>query len=123
VQDVLEQTAQPVRTGPRLTAWVLRVVTAAALGVDAFVHNDLFSEYDLNQGSGPLSQGDLFRVEAVVSVLVALALLVSGRWFVWVAAWLVAASAVGAMLFFRYAASNIVRRRISLVGRRTARGG
>jgi hypothetical protein len=100
--DVIEQTSRPTRARRRVATWVLRVVTAGALGVDAFVHNDLFREYDLNQGTGPLSQGDLFRVEAVVSVLAALAILVSGRWFVWAVAWLVAASAVGAMLFYRY---------------------
>jgi hypothetical protein len=100
--DVIEQTSAPTRRRPWIVSWFLRVVTAAALGVDAFVHNDLFREYDLNKGTGPLSQGDLFRIEAVVSALVAVALLISGRWFIWVLAWLVAASAVGAMLFFRY---------------------
>jgi hypothetical protein len=102
VYDVFEQTSAPARARSRIVTWVLRVVTAAALGVDAFVHNDLFREYDLNQGTATLSQGDLFRIEAVVSALVALALLVSSRWFVWVAAWAVAASAVGAMLLYRY---------------------
>ena len=100
--DVIEQTSAPSAMGSRIVTWVLRVITAAALAVDAFVHNDLFREYDLNQGSGPLSQDDLFRMEAVVSALVGLALLVRGRWFVWDLAWLVAASAVGAMLFYRY---------------------
>jgi len=100
--DVIEQTSAPSAMGSRIVTWVLRVVTAAALTVDAFVHNDLFGEYDLNQGSGPFSQGDLFRIEAVVSGLVALTLLLSGRWFVWALAWLVAASAVGAMLLYRY---------------------
>lgn len=100
--DVIEQTSAPARMRSRIVTWVLRVVTAAALVVDAFVHNDLVGRYDANQGTGPLSQGDLFRIEAVVSGLVALALLVSGRWFVWVVAWLVAASAIGAMLYYRY---------------------
>jgi hypothetical protein len=102
VHDVIEQTSAPTKGRPRVAAWILRVVTAAALGVDAFVHNDLVGRYHLNQGSGPLSQGDLFRIEAIVSGLVALALLVSGRWFVWVVAWLVAVSAVGAVLLYRY---------------------
>jgi len=70
--------------------------------VDPGVHGDLASRYDANVGSGPLSQGDLFRIEAVVSGLVAIALLISGRFVVWVVAWLVAASAVGAILAFRY---------------------
>lgn len=88
--------------GWRIAYWSLRVVTAAALVVDAFVHQDLAGRYRLNQGSGPLSQGDLFRIEAVLSVLLALALLISGRWFVWALAWLVAASAVGAAVLYRY---------------------
>jgi hypothetical protein len=100
--DVIEQTSARPRGSSRIAMWVLRVVTAAALAVDAFVHNDLFGEYDLNQGTGPLSQGDLFRIEAVVSALASLAILISGRWFVWAAAGLVAASAVGAMLLYRY---------------------
>lgn len=88
--------------GWRIAYRSLRVVTAAALVVDAFVHQDLAGRYRLNQGSGPLSQGDLFRIEAVLSVLLALALLISGRWFVWALAWLVAASAVGAVVLYRY---------------------
>ncbi|HEY3528980.1 MAG TPA: hypothetical protein VGK78_07500 [Nocardioides sp.] len=100
--DVIEQRAAPPRARWQIAGWVLRLVTAAALAVDAFVHNDLVGRYDPNQGTGPLSQGDLFRIEAVVSAVVALALLVSGRWFVWVVAWLVAASAVGALLLYRY---------------------
>ncbi|HEY2878485.1 hypothetical protein [Nocardioides sp.] len=100
--DVIEHAPPPTRTRPRLAAWTLRIVTAAALSVDAFVHNDLASRYDANQGTGPVSQGDLFRIEAVASVVVALALLISGRWFVWVVALLVAASAVGAVLLYRY---------------------
>ena len=38
----------------------------------------------------------------MVSGLAAVALLVSGRWLVWLAVWLVAASAVGAVLLYRY---------------------
>jgi hypothetical protein len=100
--DVDEHAPSRTRGRPGLLAWTLRVVTAAALAVDAFVHADLAGRYDPNQGPAPLSQGDLFRIEAVVSALVALALLLTGRLLVWVAAWLVAASAVGAMLLYRY---------------------
>lgn len=100
--DVIEQT--PTRTSRRSRAlgWSLRVITAAALAVDAYVHVDLAGRYDANQGTGPLSQGDLFRIEAVVSGLAAVALLISGRWLVWLVAWLVAASAVGAVVLYRY---------------------
>jgi hypothetical protein len=102
VYEVIEQSSASTKGRSRIAAWFLRVVTAAALGVDAFVHNDLVGRNHPNRGTGPLSQGDLFRVEAVVSGLVALALLISGRWFVWVVAWLVAASAVGAVVLYRY---------------------
>ena len=100
--DVLEQTSTRKPGRSRVFGWSLRVITATALAVDAYVHVDLASRYDANQGTGPLSQGDLFRIEAVVSGLVALALIISGRWLVWVVAWLVAASAVGAVLLYRY---------------------
>lgn len=100
--DVIEQAPARTRRRPGIVAWTLRVVTAAALGVDAFVHADLIGRYDPNQGTAPLSQGDLFRIEAWVSAVVALALLLTGRTLAWVAAWLVAASAVGAMLLYRY---------------------
>src|SRR5689334_7045806 len=102
MSDVIEQTPSPTKARPRYTAWTLRVLTAAGLAVDAFIHNDLVGRYAPNQGTGPLSQGDLFRIEAVVSGLVALALLVSGGLLVWAAAWLVATSAVGAILLYRY---------------------
>jgi hypothetical protein len=102
VYDVIEQTSTRSSRRPRVVGWSLRVVTAAALAVDAWVHWDLIARYDANIGPSSLSQGDLFRIEAVVSALVAALVLVSGRWFVWVAAWLVAASAVGAVLLYRY---------------------
>jgi hypothetical protein len=90
------------RVHSRVVSWTLRVITAAALAVDAFVHADLAGRYDANLGSNAVSQGDLFRLEATASGLVALLLLLSGRTIVWIAAWLVAVSAVGAMLYYRY---------------------
>jgi hypothetical protein len=86
----------------RLVSWTLRAVTIVALAVDAYVHVDLVDRYAPNQGASDLSQGDLFRAEAVVAVLAALALLVIARWWTWLGAWLVAASAAGGMLLYRY---------------------
>lgn len=100
--DVIEQRSTRTSGPSRVVGWSLRLITAAALAVDAFVHVDLAGRYDANQGTGPLSQGDLFRIEAVVSGLAAVALLFSGRWLVWLLAWLVAASAIGAVLLYRY---------------------
>ena len=98
--DVIEQTTTRTSGRSRVIGWSLRVVTAAALAVDAFVHVDLAGRYDANQGTGPLSQGDLFRIQGGLAILVAL--LISGRWLVWLVAWLVAVSAVGAVLLYRY---------------------
>jgi hypothetical protein len=91
------------RVRARPLPWLLRVITAAALAVDAFVHADLVTRYDPNQGTAVISQGGLFRIEAGVSALVALALIVSGRRVIWALAVLVAASALGGILLYRYA--------------------
>jgi hypothetical protein len=83
--------------GTELISWGLRAITAAALVVDAVLHNDLVHRYAPNQ-SGGLSQGQLFRIEAVVAVLAALLLLITARWFAWAVAFAVAASALAAVL-------------------------
>ena len=87
------------RTGSGTQA-LLRVLTAAALAVDAYVHADLASTYDPVRHS--ISQGDLFRIEAGASVLAALLVLLSAHRLVWAFAFLVAASGVGAVLLYRY---------------------
>jgi hypothetical protein len=81
---------------------VLRVVTVAGLAVDALVHADLVGRYDPNQGSGGFSQGDLFRAETVVSVVAAVALLLTARPVAWLFACLVAGSALTGLLLYRY---------------------
>jgi hypothetical protein len=80
-----------------LTSWGLRVMTAAALAVDAVVHNDLVHRYAPNR-SGGLSQGQMFRIEAVVAILAAALVLVTARWFAWAFAFAVSASALAAVL-------------------------
>ncbi|WP_052230501.1 hypothetical protein [Streptomyces sp. CT34] len=81
--------------------WLLRLLTAAGLVVDAYVHAELASAYD-PVGAG-VSEGALFRIQAAAAALAAVLVLVSGRsrW-VWAFAFLVAASAVGAVLLYRY---------------------
>ena len=81
-------------------SWVLRVATAAALGVDAVVHWQNAPAYDAVTGT--VSQGQLFRVEAALAVVVGLLVLVRPRPSSWLAALLVAASALGAVLLYRY---------------------
>lgn len=80
----------------------LRLVTAAALAVDAYVHADLAMRYDLNRDAA-ISQGDLFRIEAGLAAFAALVLVLFGTRISWLLALLVAGSAFAAvMLYARY---------------------
>jgi len=83
---------------PRL---VFSVVTAAGLVVDAEIHLQLAADRDAI-GSA-LSEGNLFRIEAAVALLAGLIVLaVPPRRAAYAAALLVAASAFGAVLLYRY---------------------
>jgi hypothetical protein len=86
--------------GSAITSWVLRVATAAALGIDAVVHWQDAPAYDAVTGT--ISQGQLFRVEAVLAVAAGLLVLVRPRPSSWLAAMVVAASALAAVLLYRY---------------------
>lgn len=79
---------------------LLRVLTAAGLAIDAYVHADLASTYDPVRHS--ISQGDLFRIEAAASALAALLILLTAHRAAWAFAFLVAASGLGAILLYRY---------------------
>jgi hypothetical protein len=84
----------------RICLWGLRLLTVTALAIDAYVHADLASYYDPIRAS--ISQGDLFRIEAGGSSLAALLLLVWATRPVWGFSFLVLASALGAILLYRY---------------------
>lgn len=83
-----------------LTSYVLRGCTAAALITDAVVHWRDAPFYDVSNEA--LSQGNLFRIQAVAAIVVAVAVLVWPRRLVWGIAFLVAASAVGAVVLYTY---------------------
>jgi hypothetical protein len=73
-------------------------VTAALFAVDAYVH---FHDAGLFGDSGAaLSQPTVFRIQASVAVVVAIALLVRPHWLVWAVALLVAASATTAVFLY-----------------------
>ena len=93
---------RPRRTLARsaIVSWTLRVGTAAALGVDAVVHWQNAPAYDAVTAT--VSQGALFRTEAVVAVVAGLLVLIRPRRSSWLAALLVAGSALGAVLLYRY---------------------
>jgi plastocyanin len=73
---------------------------AVGLAVDAYVHADLAPAYDGIRAS--ISQGDLFRIEAGLAAGAALIVLVVGRRTGFGLAFAVAASALGALLLYRY---------------------
>jgi hypothetical protein len=83
-----------------IVSWTLRIATATALGIDAVVHWQNASAYDAVAAT--VSQGELFRAEAAVAVVVGLLVLLWPRPGSWLAALLVAASALGAVLLYRY---------------------
>jgi hypothetical protein len=80
--------------------WVLRAVVACGLAIDAYVHADLAARYDPISAS--ISQGNLFRIEAGLSALVAALVLLTGRREIYALAVLVAGSALGAIILYRY---------------------
>lgn len=81
-----------VTTRPRVGEIVLRLLAAAGLAIDTYVHLDLAASYDTNTAA--ISQGALFRVEASAALAAAvLVLLVRGR-LVALFAFLVAAGGV-----------------------------
>src|SRR5262245_61524882 len=86
----------PQRFRPVLS-WALRLVTAGALAVSAFVHADLADRYQVNR-SGGLSQGELFQIAAGAAALAALLVLLSARRLVCAFAFGVAAGALAAVL-------------------------
>ena len=76
------------------------LVTVAGFAVDAYVHFDLATQYDTTGGG--LTQGLLFRIEACAAILAALLVLAFARRLVVVLPFLIAASALGAVLLYRY---------------------
>ena len=86
--------------GPSTGSSVLRVVAAVGLAVDAYVHADLASCYA--GPAGVVGQQGLFLVEAGIAVAAALLVLTRGRPAVYLAAALVAASALAAVIASRY---------------------
>jgi hypothetical protein len=84
----------------RWPLWTIRVATTAGLAIDAYVHLNLASQYA--ESGGTINEGILFRVEAVVAVLTALAVIATGRLAAYLVALLVAASALTVMLVSRY---------------------
>src|SRR5271169_6416828 len=83
-----------------VVAYLLAAATAAALVIDAVVHFQDAYFYDANTGA-LLSQGQLFRIQAVVAIVAALGVLAfPRRWPAWLFAALVAGSAAAAVITY-----------------------
>jgi hypothetical protein len=80
--------------------WTARIATAAGLAIDAYVHLDLAPVYA--EGGGAINEVVLFRAEAVAALLVAAAVIATGRRVCYLAGLAVAASALAVMLVSRY---------------------
>jgi hypothetical protein len=81
--------------------WTLTLLAVVGLVVDAIVHLDLASEF-ASVKTSTISQADIFRIESVVALIVAAALLVRPRRETAIAAFVVAASAAVAVVRYRY---------------------
>jgi hypothetical protein len=79
----------------------LIAVVVVGLAIDAFVHFDLASAFK-HVKTSTLSEADMFRAEATVAVLAAVALLVRPNRFTAAFAFLVAAAGAVAVVLTRY---------------------
>ena len=95
-------TAHRSRSNTASVARVLSVVVAALLAVDAYVHLSDASQYDSFKSS-VMSEGTLFRIQGVVAIVVAVAVLIWPRRVItWVLSILVAGSAAVAVTLYTY---------------------
>jgi hypothetical protein len=81
--------------------WALALVAAAGLAIDAYVHFHLARPYFAIKSS-VLSQGALFRAEATVAVIAAVAVLLRPRRYTAAFAFVVAAAGTAAVLVYAY---------------------
>jgi hypothetical protein len=88
-------------TGTAVLQRAIAATSAVLLAIDAYVHFHDAGLYD-TVATATLSEGSLFRAQAAVAAVVAIALLVRPHPAVWAIAALVAASAATAVLLYTY---------------------
>lgn len=104
--DVSSTIAEPDRPTTRrrlvsrILSYTLRLVVVACLAIDAYVHLDLAHDYDPIKAS--VSQGTLFRYEAAAAIVAGVLLLITGRTFAWIFAFLVLAAGFTAVMVYQY---------------------
>ena len=89
------------RAGVTVGERLLALITAALLGVDAYVHLHDAAKYD-GFKSSVMTEGTLFRIQAVVAIVVAALLLIWPRIITWLLSLLVAGSAAVAVTLYTY---------------------
>jgi hypothetical protein len=89
------------RNGSTVAIVTLRGLVVAGLVVDAVIHLRLAAGYQL-AAPGGIGEGTLFRAQAGLALLVALAVLVRSSRILAALALLIAAAALGAVLLYRY---------------------
>ena len=95
-------TAQPAPGRAWLAVKIaLIVIVVAGLAIEAYVHFNLASNYELIKTSR-LSQADLFRVEGAVAIVAAVLLVIRPRRYTAGIAAVVAGSALLVLLLYRY---------------------
>lgn len=87
--------------GRSVVQWALTVVVVVGLAIDAYVHLDLAPDFAQHRTS-VLSEADLFRVEAVLAIVAAVALLVRPGRLTAAFAFVVAAGGTIAVVVYRY---------------------
>jgi hypothetical protein len=81
-------------------SYALRLIVVACLAIDAYVHLDLAHNYDPIKAT--VSQGTLFRYEATAAIVAGVLLLITGRTFAWIVAFVVLAAGFTAVMVYQY---------------------
>jgi hypothetical protein len=91
-------------TVSRATIRLLTLITASGLAVDAYVHWHLAANFDtlIGTASPNISQGQLFRLEAMLALAAMVLVLVTRRRIGALVAFLVAAGGLGAVLLYAF---------------------
>jgi len=96
-----DRTKRSLATRGSRARWATSAVIASALLVDAVVHLHLAPGYQLSAPGG-IGAGNLFRLQAVTAAAVAVWVILRGTRSAYAVSFLVAASALGAVILYRY---------------------
>lgn len=81
--------------------WALVLIAVAGLGIDAYTHFDLASNYSFNS-TGSVNEGVLFQIEGSIAIVAALSLIVRQNLITTAFAVLVTGGGAFVLLLYRY---------------------